>query len=338
MAFEYEFLMRAVLTFSANHYSRKTASSPRDEMDRIVTTHRGHALRLLGQAVRHVTPANRDALVASSILLILDAMANASAQSAVPHGGAECAGGSSLPASAWMHHVRGAATICTAIGSLAPDSLFFHLVNVDLMDLVGGGVGGDGGGLTTIDPELEDLYPITQSSPYYHALTYLHKLFSQRYKSDFILRVFSLPALLDKRMVRLLLGGDVWAKRIVKVYYKLVRSYTSEMKDKVWFLEGVARILPIDTDQELGGLGFLLGSEEVVVPGSGEAGEGEGNETSVRGSVRESVRESAVLEPGGFPVLGTGAMAELAELVEFGLDDVDSDDWSSLVTGLGTDC
>lgn len=100
LAFEHPYLMHSVLTFAANHFSRSHQGANHDPatLEQVVTFHRGDALRLLGEAVRSVTPENLDALVASSILLILDSLANASQpdeQSA-----------SSLPASAWLHHVR----------------------------------------------------------------------------------------------------------------------------------------------------------------------------------------------------------------------------------------
>lgn len=258
MAFEYPFLMHSILTFSATHFARTNHSS----IDQVVTFHRGDALRLLSEEVRKVTSQNLDALVAASILLILDSLANASSDSTLP---------TSLPASAWLHHVRGAATILTAVGPPTPESRFYRLVNVDLSDLAQGL-------MTTMpdvnilsplecfDDDLQDLYPVLISSPYYHALSYLDKLFRQRYKSDFILRVFSFPALLDRNLVGMLIQGDSWAKRIVRVYYRLVRSFTSEMKEKVWFLEGVAKVLPIDMDSEFGGLGFITQALPLNLP------------------------------------------------------------------------
>lgn len=264
MAFEYPFLMHSVLTFAANHFSRThTTDHDAATIDQVVTFHRGDALRLLGEAVRSVTPKNLDALVASSILLILDALANASPP--------ESTSPSSLPASAWLHHVRGAATILTAIGPPNPESRFFNLVNVDLSDLAQGLMSTIPGidvvsPLECFDEDLQDLYPVNVSSPYYHALVYLDKLFRQRYKSDFILRVFSFPALLDRNLVSMLISGDDWAKRIIRVYYKLVRSFTSEMKEAVWFLEGVSKVLPIDMDQEFGGFGFITQALPLKLP------------------------------------------------------------------------
>lgn len=264
MAFDYPFLMHSVLTFAANHFSRTNkADHDPATIEQVVTFHRGDALKLLGEAVRNVTPKNLDALVASSILLILDALANASSPDSTSP--------SSLPASAWLHHVRGAATILTAVGPPTPESRFYRLVNVDLSDLAQGLITSISGlqvtsSLECFDEDLQDLYPVNVSSPYYHALSYLDKLFRQRYKSDFILRVFSFPALLDKNLLSMLINGDEWAKRIIRVYYKLVRSFTSEMKESVWFLEGVSKILPIDMDKELGGLGFITQALPLNLP------------------------------------------------------------------------
>lgn len=258
LAFEYPFLMHSILTFSATHFSRTHQSA----IDQVVTFHRGDALRLLSEEVRNVTPQNLDALVAASILLILDSLANASSDSTSP---------SSLPPSAWLHHVRGAATILTAVGPPSQESRFYSLVNVDLSDLAQGLMTTMPGmdilsPLEYFDDDLKELYPVSISSPYYHALAYLDKLFRQRYKSDFILRVFSFPALLDRNLVGMLIQGDSWAKRIIRVYYKLVRSFTSEMKESVWFLEGVAKVLPIDMDSEFGGLGFITQALPLHLP------------------------------------------------------------------------
>lgn len=267
MAFEYPFLMHAVLTFSANHFSRIHKTEFEQDptaIEKVVTFHRNDALKLLGEAVSTVTSKNLDALVASSILLILDSMANASAPNASTP--------SSLPSTTWLHHVRGAATILTAIGPPTQESRFFRLVSVDLSDLAIGLIPSNSktsnafSSLQCFDDDLKDLYPIAPSSPYFHVLCYLDKLFRQRYKSDFILRIFSFPALLDKNLVQMLINGDVWAKRIIRVYYRLVRSFTSEMKESVWFLEGVAKILPIDTDEEFGGLDFITKALPLNLP------------------------------------------------------------------------
>lgn len=59
--------------------------------------------------------------------------------------------------------------------------------------------------------------------------------------------------------------------RIMRSYYKLLRSFTTEMKDKVWFLEGVAQVLPVDVEEYAGGAGgmhmmldFLGGGPSIV--------------------------------------------------------------------------
>lgn len=242
LAFKYPFLLHTVLMFSATHFAR----SYHKPLDLVVSGHRGEALRLLSDEMKNVTPQNLDALVAASILLILDSLANASP---------DATSSSSISPSAWLHHVRGAATILTSIGQFTEESMFHQQLNVDLSDLAMPGVDVISP-LECFDDSLKDLYPVNISSPYYHGLAYLDKLFRQRYKSDFILRVFSFPALLDRNFVAMLLKGDEWTKQIIKVYYKLVKSFTSEMKESVWFLEGVSRVLPIDMD-ELGGLGFI---------------------------------------------------------------------------------
>lgn len=258
LAFDYPFLMHSILSFSATHLSRTCKPA----IDQVVMFHRVQALKLLSEAVKAVSVKNLDALVASTILLILDSLANASTDSSRP---------SALPPSAWLHHVRGAATILTAIGQPSEESRFYKLVNTDLSDLASGLMttipGVDAlSSLECFEDDLQDLYPVSISSPYYHALAYLDKLFKQRYKSDFILRVFSFPALLDMNLVAMLIKGDDWAKRIVRVYYKLVRSFTSEMKEKVWFLEGVGKVLPIDSDSEYGGLAFITRALPLKLP------------------------------------------------------------------------
>jgi hypothetical protein len=258
LAFDYPFLMHSILSFSATHLSRTCKPA----IDQVVMFHRMQALKLLSEAVKAVSVKNLDALVASTILLILDSLANASTDSSRP---------SALPPSAWLHHVRGAATILTAIGQPSEESRFYKLVNTDLSDLASGLMttipGVDAlSSLECFEDDLQDLYPVSISSPYYHALAYLDKLFKQRYKSDFILRVFSFPALLDMNLVAMLIKGDDWAKRIVRVYYKLVRSFTSEMKEKVWFLEGVGKVLPIDSDSEYGGLAFITRALPLKLP------------------------------------------------------------------------
>jgi hypothetical protein len=241
--------MRAILTFAASHLSRDQG----EKYGNAVTVHRGEALRLLREEVQRVSANNIDALVAASLLMILDSFANASLPSdATPW---------SLPASAWLHHVRGAATIILAVVPLPPDSKFYRLVNIDLFDLAAQQlISSQLQGMSTLeclDEDLQELYPIHTASPYFQTLAFLDQVYHQRYKSDFILRVFSYPVFLDQSMVALVNKGDEWAKRIIRVYYKLLRSYVKEVVDHVWFLEGVAKALPIDTDAELGGLGFV---------------------------------------------------------------------------------
>lgn len=249
LAFEHQIVMRSILTFAASHLSRTQG----DKFGNAVTVHRGEALRLLREEVQRVSANNLDALVAASLLLILDSLANASLpQDARPW---------ALPASAWLHHVRGAATIILAVVPLPPESKFYRLVNIDLFDLaaqqlISAQLEGMSS-LECLDEELRDLYPIHTSSPYFQTLAFLDKIFHQQDKRDFILRLFSYPVFLDENMVSLVRKGDMWAKRIIRVYYKLLRLCVTQMVDRVWFVEGVARALPIDMDAELGGLGFV---------------------------------------------------------------------------------
>lgn len=239
MAFDQPCLMSAILALSARHLAI-TSPTP---MNSAITSHHDEAIRLLSQDVRSVTPQNFDALLASSILLILGSLANASLESS---------------STAWLHHVRGAAKLFTGLGAPTSESRFYNLVNVDLSDLaepmdmeLGPNVESH---LECFDEELLGLYPVKYSSPYYRSLAYLEKLYRQRYKSDFILRVFSFPALLDRDLVDMLIQDDSWTKQIIRVYYKLVQSFTSEMKASVWFLEGIAKTLPTNADSEFGGL------------------------------------------------------------------------------------
>lgn len=262
LAFEFPFLMHAILTFSATYMmtqARKNSpNAPPPVSENVITVHRGYALQFLREEVLKVTARNLDALVAASILLILDSLANASSPDATAP--------SSLPASAWLHHVRGAATILISVSPLPPESRFYKLVNTELRDLAvnahtePAALADPATGMSTLecfDDDLKDLYPLHTSSPYFQALAYLDKLLHQRFKPDFILRVFSFPALLDKELLERLIQGDVWSKRIIGAYYKLVRSFAMEMKQSVWFLEGVSKVLPIDMDEEFGGLGFI---------------------------------------------------------------------------------
>ncbi|WEJ96263.1 transcription factor [Yamadazyma tenuis] len=273
LAFEHPFLMHSILAFSATHLSRTEKG-----LDQCVTYHRGDALRLLREAVLDINADNTDALVASALILIMDSLANASFPSSTSP--------KSLPASAWIFHVKGAATILTAVWPLTEASRFYKFISVDLGDL------GDiinqrvhlnkdslsseqaSKFLTDLechDSDIADLFPVSIDSPYLVTLAYLNKLHKERYKSDFILRIFAFPALLDKQFLSLLMSGDIKAMRIMRSYYKLLRAFTTEMKDKVWFLEGVSNILPVDVEEYANGAGgmhmmldFLGGGPSIV--------------------------------------------------------------------------
>lgn len=275
LAFNYPFLMHLILAFSATHLSRTEKG-----LDQCVTCHRGDALRLLREAVLDINSDNTDALVASALILIMDSLANASFPSSTSP--------KSLPASAWIFHVKGAATILTAVWPLTEASRFYKFISVDLGDL-----GDITNQKTTIggqkvkteqsndvkyfadlechDSDIADLFPVEMDLPYIITLAYLNKLHKERYKSDFILRIFAFPALLDKGFLSLLMTGDIKAMRIMRSYYKLLRSFTHEMKDKVWFLEGVSQVLPVDVEEYAGGAGgmhmmldFLGGGPSIV--------------------------------------------------------------------------
>lgn len=267
LAFEYPFLMHAILAFSATHLSRTEKG-----LDHCVTSHRGDALRLLREAILDINSENTDALVASALILIMDSLANASAPSLTSP--------KSLPASAWIFHVKGAATILTAVWPLTESSRFYKFISVDLGDL--GDIINEKSQLSSAtlksfadldchDNEIADLYPVPIDSPYLITLAYLSKLHKERYKADFILRIFAFPALLEKEFLGLLMSGDVKAMRIMRSYYSLLRSFTMEMKDKVWFLEGVSQVLPVDVEEYAGGAGgmhmmldFLGGGPSIV--------------------------------------------------------------------------
>lgn len=267
LAFEYPFLMHAILAFSATHLSRTEKG-----LDQCVTCHRGDALRLLREAILDINSNNTDALVASALILIMDSLANASMPSLTSP--------KSLPASAWIFHVKGAATILTAVWPLTEALRFYKFISVDLGDL--GDIISQKSHLSNAKPsmhanlechdsDIADLYPVAINSPYLITLAYLNKLHKERYKADFILRIFAFPALLDKDFLGLLMSGDVKAMRIMRSYYKLLRSFTTEMKDKVWFLEGVSQVLPVDVEEYAGGAGgmhmmldFLGGGPAIV--------------------------------------------------------------------------
>ncbi|ABN64665.2 sterol uptake control protein 2 [Scheffersomyces stipitis CBS 6054] len=271
LAFEYPFLMHSILAFSATHLSRTEKG-----LDQCVTCHRGEALRLLREAVLDINSNNTDALVASALILIMDSLANASFPSSTSP--------KSLPASAWIFHVKGAATILTAVWPLTEASRFYKFISVDLGDLgdiinqrvnLGKDHLNDSNryftDLECHDSDIADLFPVEVDSPYLVTLAYLNKLHKERYKSDFILRIFAFPALLDKSFLSLLMTGDVKAMRVMRSYYKLLRSFTMEMKDKVWFLEGVSQVLPVDVEEYAGGAGgmhmmldFLGGGPAIV--------------------------------------------------------------------------
>ena len=271
LAFDHPFLMHSILAFSATHLSRTEKG-----LDQCVTCHRGDALRLLREAVLDINCDNTDALVASALILIMDSLANASFPlSTSPK---------SLPASAWIFHVKGAATILTAVWPLTETSRFYKFISVDLGDLADiisqrvnvdpSKTPGDQKFFTDLechDSEIADLFPVEIDSPYLVTLAYLNKLHKERYKSDFILRIFAFPALLDKSFLSLLMTGDIKAMRIMRSYYKLLRSFTTEMKDKVWFLEGVSQVLPVDVEEYAGGAGgmhmmldFLGGGPSII--------------------------------------------------------------------------
>ncbi|AOW26484.1 hypothetical protein MEM_00820 [Candida albicans L26] len=273
LAFEHPFLMHSILAFSATHLSRTEKG-----LDQCVTCHRGDALRLLREAVLNINADNTDALVASALILIMDSLANASFPSSTSP--------KSLPASAWIFHVKGAATILTAVWPLTEASRFYKFISVDLGDLgdiINQGVNMNKSkgidrensayytDLECHDADIADLFPVLLDSPYLITLAYLNKLHKERYKSDFILRIFAFPALLDKQFMGLLMSGDVKAMRIMRSYYKLLRSFTTEMKDKVWFLEGVSQVLPVNVEEYAGGAGgmhmmmdFLGGGPAIV--------------------------------------------------------------------------
>ncbi|GMF00846.1 unnamed protein product [[Candida] boidinii] len=44
----------------------------------------------------------------------------------------------------------------------------------------------------------------------------------------------------------------------MRSYYKLLRDFVDEMKDRVWFLEGVSTVLPVDVEEYSGGGGMNM--------------------------------------------------------------------------------
>lgn len=318
LAFKYPFLMHSVLAFSATHLSRNERG-----LDQSVTCHRAEALRLLREAVLEMSPENTDALVAAALILIMDSLANASLPTSSSI--------KSLPPSAWIFHVKGAATILTAVWPLSEKSRFYKFISVELGDL--GEIGYDiiSGELSNtsdsndnsrhnsvsvddsrgehstnmkshsssnsngldhdvynrnrrpkyssiecFDDDISDMFPVPLNSPYFPTLAYMAKLYKERNKSDFILRIFAFPALLDKRFLGLLINCDLTSMRIMRCYYRLLRNFTEDMKEKVWFLEGVSSVLPADVEQYAGGggmhmmLDFLGGPSTIDDDGNGE--------------------------------------------------------------------
>ncbi|KAG0668931.1 hypothetical protein C6P45_004281 [Maudiozyma exigua] len=247
LAFNYPFLMHSLLAFSATHLSRTEPG-----LEQYVSSHRLDALRLLREAVLEISEENTDALVASALILIMDSLANAST---VPAGSQN-----TMASSAWIFHVKGAATILTAVWPLSENSRFHDLISVDLSDL-GDVINKEDGTISELvcfDESIADLYPVDIDSPYLITLAYLDKLNREIDDSDFILRIFSFPALLDKTFLALLMTGDLNAMRIMRSYYKLLRGFTTKLKDKVWFLEGLSQVLPQDVDEYSGGGGMHM--------------------------------------------------------------------------------
>ncbi|ODV83545.1 hypothetical protein CANARDRAFT_238179 [[Candida] arabinofermentans NRRL YB-2248] len=265
LAFKYPFLMHSVLAFAATHLSRTERG-----LDQCVTCHRADALRLLREAVLEMSPDNTDALVAAALILIMDSLANASLPTSTSL--------KSLPPSAWIFHVKGAATILTAVWPLSEKSRFYKFISVDLGDL--GDIEYDlisgfdpqtmanmanttdskqkYSSMQCFDDEISDMFPLPYTSPYLPTLAYMAKLHIERNKNDFILRVFAFPALLDKTFLGLLIHCDLNAMRIMRCYYKLLRNFTEEMKERVWFLEGVSSVLPVDVEEYSGGGGMHM--------------------------------------------------------------------------------
>ncbi|GMM57660.1 Ecm22 protein [Maudiozyma humilis] len=242
LAFDYPFLMHTILAFSATHLSRTTPG-----LEDYVSEHRLNALKLLREAVLDISDENTDALVASALILIMDSLANAS-------------NSTEGNTSAWIFHVKGAVTILTAVWPLPPTSKFSNIISVDLSG-VSNVVNKENGTISDLicfDESISDLYPVEIDSPYFVTLAYLDQLHREKNQLDFILRVFSFPALLDKTFLALLMTGDLDAMRIMRSYYKMLHNFTTEVKDKIWFLEGVSHVLPQDVDEYNGGGGMHM--------------------------------------------------------------------------------
>ena len=247
LSFEYPFLMHSLLAFSATHLYRTEPS-----LESYVSRHRIDALRLLREAVLHISEENTDALVASAIILIMDSLANASNSSSD--------NSSNVSPSAWIFHVKGAATILTAVWPLTERSRFYYLLSMDLSGL-GNVIQPDSDTISELvcfDESIADLYPVEIDSPYLITLAYLDKLYRNKDQANFILKIFAFPALLDKTFLALLMTGDIGAMRIMRSYYKLLRGFTTEVMDKVWFLEGVSHVLPQDVNEYSGGGGMHM--------------------------------------------------------------------------------
>ena len=242
LAFEYPFLMHTILAFSATHLSRTTPG-----LEDYVSEHRLNALKLLREAVLEISDDNTDALVASALILIMDSLANA-------------LNSTEGNTSAWIFHVKGAVTILTAVWPLPVNSKFSNIISVDLSGF-SNEVNKENGAISDLvcfDESISDLYPVEVDSPYFVTLAYLDQLHREKNQLDFILRVFAFPALLDKTFLALLMTGDLDAMRIMRSYYKMLHNFTTEVKDKIWFLEGVSHVLPQDVDEYNGGGGMHM--------------------------------------------------------------------------------
>ncbi|CCK67944.1 Ecm22p KNAG_0A02550 [Huiozyma naganishii CBS 8797] len=251
LAFDYPFLMHTILAFAATHLSRTEPG-----LESYVSSHRLEALKLLREAVLEISDENTDALVASSLILIMDSLANAS--NTGPDSATTSPG--DVNASAWIFHVKGAVTILTAVWPLPETSRFSNLISLDLSDLsnVLSQENRTVSELVCFDESISDLYPVEIDSPYLITLAYLDQLHREKNQLDFLLRIFAFPALLDRTFLALLMTGDLGAMRIMRSYYKMLMGFTTEVKDKVWFLEGVSQVLPQDVDEYSGGGGMHM--------------------------------------------------------------------------------
>lgn len=52
--------------------------------------------------------------------------------------------------------------------------------------------------------------------------------------------------------------GDIGAMRIMRSYYKILMNFTNDVKDSVWFLEGLSQVLPQEVDDYSGGGGMHM--------------------------------------------------------------------------------